>query len=129
MLEAYIDLDYAGSVVEKRSTTKYYTFLDGNLEIWRSRKQSLVARFNAEVEFHVMTQGVCELLWLKIILEDLKIKRDRPMRLYCKNKFAINIAHNPVQHDRTKHIVIDKYFIKEKLDDGLIYTPYISTDH
>ena len=76
-----------------------------------------------------MTQGVCELLWLKIILEDLKIKRDRPMRLYCKNKFAINIAHNPVQHDRTKHIVIDKYFIKEKLDDGLIYTPYISIDH
>ena len=50
-----------------------------------------------------MTQGVYELLWLKIILEDLKIKWDGQMRLYCDNKSVISIAHNPVQHDRTKH--------------------------
>ena len=28
------------------------------------------------------------------------------MRLYYENKVAINIAHNPIQHDRTKHIEI-----------------------
>ena len=49
------------------------------------------------------------------------------MRLYCDNKSAINIAHNPVLHDRTKDIEIDKHFIKEKLDSGLICTPYVST--
>ena len=47
------------------------------------------------------------------------------IRLYCNNKLVINIAHNPVQHDRTKHAKVDKHFIKEKLDDGLIYTPYV----
>nr|KYP51535.1 Copia protein [Cajanus cajan] len=49
------------------------------------------------------------------------------MRLYCDNKSAISIAHNPVQHDRTKHIEVDRHFIKEKLDSGLICTPYVST--
>ncbi|RDX81735.1 Protein LNK1, partial [Mucuna pruriens] len=72
-----------------------------------------------------MAQDICELLWLKIILEDLKIKWDGPMKLYCDNKSAINIAHNPVQHDRTKHIEVDRHFIKEKLDNGLIFTPYV----
>ncbi|XP_040938263.1 uncharacterized protein [Gossypium hirsutum] len=43
-----------------------------------------------------MALGVCELLWLKIILEDLKIKWEGPMKLYCDNKSAINIAHNPI---------------------------------
>nr|KYP63419.1 Copia protein [Cajanus cajan] len=47
------------------------------------------------------------------------------MKLYCDNKSAINIAHNPVQHDRTKHIEVDRHFIKEKLDSGLICTPYV----
>ena len=73
------------------------------------------------------SQGICELLWLKMILEDLKIKSDEPMRLYCDNKSSISIAHNPMQHDRTKHIEVDRHFIKEKLDSGLICTPYVSS--
>ena len=64
---------------------------------------------------------------MKNILEDLKIRWSGPMRLYCDNKSAINIAHNPVQHDRTKHIEIDRHFIKEKLESGLICTPYVPT--
>ena len=47
------------------------------------------------------------------------------MKLYCDNKSAISIAHNPVQHDQTKHIEVDRHFIKEKLDSGLICTPYV----
>ncbi|RVW64248.1 Retrovirus-related Pol polyprotein from transposon RE1 [Vitis vinifera] len=127
VLEAYTDADYAGSIIDRRSTSGYCTFLGGNLVTWRSKKHNVVARSSAEAEFRAMAQGVCELLWLKIVLEDLKIKWDGPMRLYCDNKSAISIAHNPVQHDRTKHIEIDRHFIKEKLDSGLICTPYVST--
>ncbi|WVZ24536.1 hypothetical protein V8G54_003080 [Vigna mungo] len=125
-LEAYTDTDYAGSVVDRRSTTGYCTFLGGNLVTWKSKKQSVVARSSAEAEFRAMAHGICELLWLKIILEDLRIKWDEPMRLYCDNKSAISIAHNPVQHDRNKHIEVDRHFIKEKLDSGMICTPYVS---
>jgi len=47
--------------------------------------------------------------------------------LYCDNKAAIKIAHNPVQHDQTKHLEIDRHFIKEKLRKGIICTPYVKT--
>ncbi|MEI4902508.1 Ty1/Copia family ribonuclease HI, partial [Klebsiella pneumoniae] len=75
----------------------------------------VVARSNAEAEFQSMAHGVCELLWLKIILEDLRITWEVPMKMYSDNKSTINIAHNPVQHERTKHVEVDKHFIKEKL--------------
>ncbi|CAJ2640143.1 unnamed protein product [Trifolium pratense] len=117
----------AWSIVDRRSTTGYCTFLGGNLVTWKSKKQSVVSRSSAEAEFRAMAQGICELLWLKSILEDLRIKSDEPMKLYCDNKSAISIAHNPVQHDRTKHIEVDRHFIKEKLDSGLICTPYVSS--
>ena len=125
--EAYTDVDYARFIVDKRSTSSYCTFLGGNPLTWRSKKQNVVARSSAEDEFRAMALGICELLWLKIILEDSKIQWEAPMRLYCDNKSAISIAHNPIQHDRTKHIEIDRHFIKEKLDSGLIFTPFVST--
>ncbi len=128
-MEAYTDADYAGSMTDRRSTSGYCTFLCGNLVTWRSKKQNVVARSSAEAEFRSMAHGICELLWMKIVLDDLKIKVEGPMKLFCDNKSAISIAHNPVQHDRTKHIEIDRHFIKEKLDSGLITTAYIPSMH
>ena len=72
-----------------------------------------------------MALGVCELLWLQIVLEDLKIPIQKPIELLCDNQSAISIAHNPVQHDRTKHIEIDRHFLKEKLDLGILNISYV----
>ena len=36
-----------------------------------------------------------------------------------------DIAHNPVQHDRTKHVEVDRFFINEKLDDKILELPKI----
>ena len=47
------------------------------------------------------------------------------MSLYCDNKAAISIAHNPVQHNWTKHVEIDQHFIKEKLSSGIICIPFV----
>ena len=103
-LAIYTDADFAGSPLDRRSTTGYYTFLRENLVSWRSKKQNVVARLSAETEFSAMAARVCELLWVKIILEDLKVQWSKPMKLYRDNKSAISIAHNPVQHYQTKHI-------------------------
>jgi len=62
---------------------------------------------------------------MRIILNDLKVTCEEPIILYGDNKWAISISHNPVQHDKTKHIEIDRHFIKEKLDSGLITTFYV----
>ena len=50
------------------------------------------------------------------------------MKLYCDNKVTTNIAHNPAQHDRTKHVEVDCHFIKEKPKAGLICMPYVPTE-
>ncbi|RVW83727.1 Retrovirus-related Pol polyprotein from transposon RE1 [Vitis vinifera] len=128
-LEAYTDADFAGSLVDRRSTTGYCTFLGGNLVTWRSKKQNVVARSFVESEFRAIAQGLCELLWPEIILDGLRIKWDGLMKLYCDNKSAINIAHNPIQHDRKKHIKIDRHFIKEKLEERVVCMSYVPSEH
>ena len=62
-------------------------------------------------------------------MQDLHIKQISPMKLYCDNKAACDIAHNPVQHDRTKHVEVDRHFIKEKLESKLIEVSHVRSQH
>ena len=89
----------------------------------------MVARSSAEAEFRGMACGLCELLWLKGLLEDFGFEPKETMKLYCDNTSAIAIAQNPVQHDRTKHVEIDRHFIKEKLEAGIIDFPFVRSEH
>lgn len=126
-VEVFTDADWAGSIEDRRSTTGYCTFVWGNLVTWRSKKQNVVARSSAEAEFRAVAQGICEGLWLKKLLEELRVTIKLPIKLYCDNKAAINISHNPVQHDRTKHVEVDRHFIKEKVEERTICITYVPT--
>ena len=88
----------------------------------------MVARSSAEAEFRAVAHGICEMIWIKRLLEELKSSQSTPMKLYCDNKAAIAIAHNPVLHDRTKHVEVDKHFIKEKIESGQVCMPYVPTE-
>lgn len=117
---AYIDADWAGSILDRRSTSRYFTFVGSNLVTWRSKKQSIVARSSVEAKFKSMVHGICELLWFRMLIIELGLHVPEPMNLYCNNKAAINIAHDPVQHDKTKHVEVDRHFIKDHLKVGRI---------
>ncbi|CAL8154939.1 unnamed protein product [Prunus armeniaca] len=118
-----------GSVTDRRSTFGYFTFVSGNLVTWMSKKQKVVSQSSAEVEYRGMAQGVCKLLWLRRLLRDLRFAPQKPMDLYCDNKAAIVIAYNPVQHDRTKHVEVDRHFIKENVDAEIVSFPFISSEY
>ena len=124
-IEVYTNADWAGSSTDRRSTSGYCTFLGGNLVTWQSKKQSVVALSSAEAEFKSLAHGICEPIWIKRLFEDLKISVSLPIKIYCDNKVVISIAHNPVLHNRTKHIEVDKHFIKEKIETELICVPYV----
>ena len=63
-LECFTDADWAGSKENRRYTTGYYVFVGGNLVSWKSKKQSVISRSSAEFGYRVMTQSVCEIMWL-----------------------------------------------------------------
>nr|CAN75711.1 hypothetical protein VITISV_026859 [Vitis vinifera] len=127
-IEIFSDADWAGSVTDRRSTSGYCSFVWGNLVTWQSKKQSVVARSSAEAEFRAMAQGICEGIWLNRLLEELRVPLKHPMVLYCDNQAAISIAKNPVHHDRTKHVEIDRHFIKEKIEEGVFKVSYTPTN-
>ena len=126
-VEVYTNVDWANSVTDRRLISGYCMFIWGNLVTWRSKKQSVVAKSSVEEEFGVMAHRVCEVLLLKHVLKEPRQPTIYPLKLYCNNEVAISIAHNPIQHDVIKHVEIDGHFIKEKLEVGIVCTPFVPT--
>ncbi|EXB62181.1 hypothetical protein L484_017568 [Morus notabilis] len=128
-LEVYTDADWAGSPIDRKSTSGYCSYVWGNLVTWRSKKQQVVARSSAEAEFRALAQGICEGIWLKRLLDELKVGISGPIDMMCDNQSAIAIAKNPIHHDRTKHVEIDRHFISEKIESNAISLKHVPSRH
>ncbi|CAL9001282.1 unnamed protein product [Prunus brigantina] len=100
-IEGFTDADWAGNRTDRRSTS---------------------------AEYRSMVHGVCEMLWIRKLLKELGFVAKDAMKLYCDNQAAIDIANNPVQHDRTKHVEIDRHFINEKLESNVISVPHVKSE-
>jgi hypothetical protein len=116
-LVGFSDSDFAGSLVDRKSTSGACHFLGRSLVSWSSKKQNSVALSTAEAEY--ITTGSCctQILYLKQSLVDYNIKLGS-VPLLCDNESAVKISKNLILHSRTKHIDIRHHFLREKEVNG-----------
>lgn len=92
---------------------------------WKTKKQKIISRPSAEVEYRSMSQTTSEIVWIDGLLEDLHILIPKPITLHCDNKAAEHIAQNPVFHGRTKHLKLDCHYVRENVQSGFIQTSHV----
>ena len=61
------------------------------------------------------------------VVTDMSVFVSSPTPMFCDNKSAIQIAHNSVFHERTKHIEIDCHLTRHHLQHGTISLPFVSS--
>jgi len=127
VITAYSDADWGGSE-DRKSTTGYCVFINDNLISWNTKKQQTIALSTAEAEFMAATEVVKEVKWLTQILQELNYKVQKPILVFIDNQSAIKIGENDVEHDRTKHIDIKYYFIRDSVYENEIKLVYVPTD-
>jgi hypothetical protein len=110
-LIVYTDADWVGCSDTRRSTSGYAVFLGDNLVSWSAKRQTVVSRNSAEVEYRAGANGVAEATWLRQLLHELQTPPSRCTLVYCDNISAVYLSTNPVQHQRTKHVEIDLHFV------------------
>nr|GFB77294.1 retrotransposon protein, putative, unclassified [Tanacetum cinerariifolium] len=110
MATKHLEADLSGTPVDQ---TKYQS--GDKLVSWSSKKQDCTSMSSAETEYVSLSACCAQVLWMRTQLTDYGFHFDK-IPMYCDSKAAIAISCNPVQHSRTKHIVVRYHFIKEKVE-------------
>jgi hypothetical protein len=126
-LVAYSDADWARCPDTRLSVMGWCMFLGDSLISWKSNKQARVSKSSTESEYRAMSTACSEIVWLRWLLAELGFSQSDSTPLHADNTSAIQIAANPVYHERTKHIEVDCHSIREALDNRVISLPHVST--
>ncbi|GJY48457.1 putative RNA-directed DNA polymerase [Tanacetum coccineum] len=127
-LKAYANADWAKCPKTRKSVTGFCVFLGKTLVSWKSKKQATISKSSSEAEYRSMSSASCEVVWLGNMLHSIGLKGLYPVELCCDNSSAIQIAANPVFHERTKHFELDVHFVREKVLAGVIKTVKVSSN-
>ncbi|XP_074343061.1 secreted RxLR effector protein 161-like [Apium graveolens] len=126
-LIGFSDADYAGSRVDRKSTSGACEYLGDCLVAWHSKKQTSIALSTAEGEYIAAGSCCAQILWMQQTLQDFGIFYTN-IPIYFDNTSAINISKNHVMHSRTKQIDVGHHFLRDNVSKGNIELTYISTD-
>ena len=139
-IEGFSDSDWASSG-DRRSTSGYCFRLneDGGLVSWKTRKQPTTALSSCEAEYMALTAAAQEAMFLRMLFKDFGCISDQPTQIrtyeednetiliHGDNQGSLDLAQNPVNHQKSKHIDIKQHFIREKCANGDIQLQYVPT--
>eukprot|EP00253_Pinus_taeda_P008536 PITA_08536 len=97
------ELDWAGDLDQRRSTSGYVFNLFGGAVSWMSKKQSVVALSTTEAEYMAATHASKEAVWLQRLCSSMGLVQGA-IRIDCDSQSAIFLAKNPACHSKTKQI-------------------------
>ena len=123
-LLGFTDADFAADLKSRKSTTGVVFLYNGGPVSWGSRRQRATALSTTDAEFYAASEGARESIWIKSLLLELGIDVGQVL-IRCDSKCAISLIHDGEHHQRTKHIDVKYFYVRDQQDLGNIAVTHL----
>lgn len=106
ILRSFSDVDWAGNLDDRRSTSGYCFMLGNCVVTWASRTQRSVALSSTGNEYMSLSKASREAIWLCRLLSIIGCRQLLTTNIQSDNQSAIKLSENLRFHDHSKHIDI-----------------------
>ena len=128
-LIVYVDADWGGDVIDRKSNTGYCIKFMGSTITWTSRKQSLVTLSSTEAEYVALSEAMKETLWLRRLMKDFNQDIPQSITVFEDNQNCIRLLRDQRSMSRTKHIDIKYNFVRDLYQSKDIDIQYCPSEH
>ncbi|GAA0183370.1 hypothetical protein LIER_30792 [Lithospermum erythrorhizon] len=112
MLETWMD--------ERKNTSGYVFKFSSGAVAWTSKKQPIVSLSTTGTEFIAATVYTCQAIWIKRILTELGHEKESCIVIKCDNNSTIKLSKNLIMYEKSKHIDVRYYFLRDLTKKGEI---------
>ena len=120
VLWGFADADHAGDPDSRRSVTGYVLMMCGGAISWSSTRQAVTALSSSEAEFYAASSAGCDVCYMRGLLDELGIKPAEPTVVYEDNWACIHLSRNAVLHNKSKHIDVRVYHLRDLCKAGVM---------
>lgn len=91
------------------------------------RNKKTVSRSFTKAKYRALFTIDVEIDWIKQLLQFLQVPISGTPTLYCDNLSTMALTCNPIIHQRTKHIKIDVYLMREQVAKQVLLVQFVSS--
>jgi len=113
-IHGFLDVDWAGDLDLRISTSGYAFNLFGSVVSWMSKKQYVVALSTTKVKYMAATHASKEAVWLQRLCSSMGLVQGA-IGINCDSQSVIFLAKNLGYHSKTKHIDVQYHFVKDMI--------------
>ncbi|MBW0471254.1 hypothetical protein O181_010969 [Austropuccinia psidii MF-1] len=129
---AYSNADWGNFHSTRISVMGYPVRFNGNLVIWKTRKQQTVSLSSVEAEYQSLTELFSEFLWFKQFCDVINVvKMKNPIVIHENHQGCIDTANSNCNTNTRlmKNVKIQLHFIQEEIENSIITLVYTRTNN
>ena len=119
-VHGFVDVDWAGGLDHRISTSGYVFNLFGGAISWMSKKHDVVALSTIEAKCMEDTHISKRAIWLQRLCSKIGFKQ-QAVRIDCDSQSAIFVAKNLAYHSKTKHIDLQYRFVRDMVESKKVF--------
>ena len=123
-LNVFVDSDYAGSTVDRKSRSGVIALLGGNVVEYYTRKQKCVALSSSEAEYIALSESCKTITFIRGVLGEL-LGPIEEIQLNCDNDAARGWGENDCSMRRAKHIDVRYHYVQECVSSKIVKLQYV----
>ncbi|CAB1110240.1 unnamed protein product [Ectocarpus sp. CCAP 1310/34] len=128
-LAAFTDSSFGANPDNGRSTTGYLFFLAGGLISYGAKTQTLTAQSTVEAEIQALSYSAREAVYISNFMTELNFKTFGSVPINSDSTGALTVAGNAMHSQRTKHVALRYFFIRELVLRGQITLHHRPSEH
>ena len=114
---AFADSSFAESPDDRKSTAGMALLFNGTAVMWWSKTLKTVACSSQDAEYMALSDTSREIVFVQNLLASVGYHVDG-VTLHGDNKGSLFLAEHPGDHQKSKHIEVRYFFVRQKVEEG-----------